>query len=306
MNSAKCCVALNPENRCPNKRLTASNRAFINAISKCISDEQTLIELFSNDNIYVCSKHIAWRLDEIIRSKQVDNYVDYATFKTCAVCNKYKLEKDYAVDYDICRKCCLKEQENKSKLIFRKMNAIKKCAVHDCNNKSLSSNIYVHTDILSCYKILVPYYDCCLNHQIDGWRKELFQNGKKPCNNYMKGCRNTLHFKDKQKTCDDCKNTVTVPFEATALQCKYCNDVMLKDKFADENCCISCKTYRTADMNNLTYQEYLNLKLLGIGCYVKPLIIEPSIDITQTKVIEEDNTDEIDMFDLIQNVAKNR
>ena len=107
--------------------------------------------------------------------------------------------------------------EEKDKLIVRRMNAFKKCAVDNCNNKSLSNNNCIHADILTYYKLLTPdaamdghqshpYFDCCLEHQLDGWRKELFQHGRKPCSNYMKGCRNTFGFKDKKKTVLDVIN----------------------------------------------------------------------------------------------------
>lgn len=310
-NQLKCCIALNETTKCLNKRLTCNDRAFINAISKCISDEQTLQELFMDNNIYVCSKHITWRLEEIIRSKQVDTFIDYATFKTCNKCSKYKMEKDYMAGYEICRKCCMKEIEEKDKMIYRKMNIIKKCAVDNCNNKSLHHNNSIHADILTYFKILTPYYDCCLQHQIDGWRKELFQLGRKPCNNYMKGCRNTFGFKDKKKVCDECKNNTNININIdenllkTILQCKYCNDVLTEDQFIDNNCCIRCNNYRNKKLSNMTYAEYLEISKLDYSkVNIDNSINNPinNIDVTDVTNVT-DVTDDMEMLDMIQTIA---
>lgn len=267
MTQLKCCITLDENNKCINKRLSCNDKFFKNAVSKCISNKTMIEELFGENNIYVCNKHLNWRLEEMIRNRHVDTLIDYAAAKRCDTCNIFKLEIDFFnTEYNTCKKCCNKIVIEIDKNIYRKMNVIRKCAVDMCKNKAISTNAPIKNNTT-----VISYYDFCLKHQLEGWQKELFQNGRKPCNRINDGCRNTLFFKDKKKKCDDC--TIVEQIKNNLLQCEQCNSIV--DANNELTICDSCELFNSGKIKinkminesvvMMTYDEFLQFKKLHMN-----------------------------------------
>jgi transcription initiation factor TFIIIB Brf1 subunit/transcription initiation factor TFIIB len=312
MNKLTCCVTLLDGFKCKSKRLTNDSQTFLKTVQNNVSSAEMREELY--EHIYVCSKHLPWRIEEMIRNGIVDSLADYDNLRRCKTCGVVKLELDYENGYEICKKCIVKDTLDKVKLMFRKMNNIKKCNVDGCENKCISDNIYINVDVAAILNLPKVYLSYCLTHQLDAYRRELLNNCKKLCNNYIiKGCRNMVDLK--KKLCQNCTgddkavSTSTEQSGIAILQCKHCNDVLSGKAFYDNVICVDCKLNKIISKNvpsDLSYENYLVTKESGFGIWKRSHNTDLDIDKYKRLVMEllGKEIDDTDII-LVRNAVNN-
>ncbi|ATZ80565.1 hypothetical protein BMW23_0518 [Bodo saltans virus] len=132
-------------------------------------------------------------------------YKDKAKLKFCTMCNKY-LPLDL-FDGGLCKKCKNTGENNKKKTRIENTKEENKCKHEKCNFANISRKKYDNfekNEIMKKNKLEKIYSDYCVLHQLEAWKNEVNDNGKKVCYDYNHhGCRKVLEKNDKMR-CGDC------------------------------------------------------------------------------------------------------
>lgn len=233
MAKVVCCAINYQKNACsyftlPNNKYCRSHNYFndftkdeINAIKEGKYKVCTRCHRWQNTEFAHCAKckknQTNYQKDKVLlkdKCRGIDRHGDECRndIKFGHFCEYHKYMKDYTKDMmDNLTKCtgCLKykfldggtcdECKARAKETRKKTKALK------IQNRTICKYIWKTDDGERQCEFKCCDNGYCQKHQIQGWVDDIFARGKKPCNNYLRGCRIELEKDYKYSRCDECR-----------------------------------------------------------------------------------------------------
>lgn len=138
-------------------------------------------KLYVRKGFMTCRQH---KFQEDYTDEQMNNLTD------CSGCRHALCKECFEINNNVLNKICKicievgKNNRDKAKDIKQKLDD---CPVEECKFKQINNSGY------------------CGNHQINIWLDEIKSRNKKPCTQYIRGCRNELKLDDKYVRCLNCR-----------------------------------------------------------------------------------------------------